>query len=259
MKLDAKTLLLTFAGLTSGLMLNGCAMFSGGDEDDALPPPPPARPTTVPVETDVSTPGGLAKEIFIEFPRRVGELASGKSAQDAAIAMQDSHPDRRRDAINNLVDRNYGKQAPYTDRYQQLAEFDADAGVRATALRALSRSRDASASKVFINGLDDDSGAVRLEAAKALANVPNEQAVPALIKMVNNTSESVDVRIAAADALRHYRSLEVARTLINGLNDRDFGVAWQSRQSLRYMTGSDQRFDQTAWLNYVTGPNKPLG
>ncbi len=257
--LDAKTLLL-LVSLSGSVMLNGgCAMFAYDDDDDALPPPPPPKPTTVPAEADLSTPSALAREIFIDFPRRLTEMGTGKTAQNAAIEMEDSHPDRRRDGINNLVDRSFGKQAPYTDRYQQIAEFDRDPGVRAAAIRALNRSRDDSAGKVFVNGLSDDSMAVRLEAAKALSNVPNEQSIPALIKLLNNAAESVDVRIAAADALRHYRSLEVARTLINTLSDRDFGIAWQARQSLRYMTGGDQRYDQTAWLNFVTGPAKPLG
>ena len=40
-------------------------------------------------------------------------------------------------------------------------------------------------------------------------------------------SESKDVRIAAADALRQYRTLDVARVLVTYLNETDFGVAWQ--------------------------------
>jgi HEAT repeat protein len=82
--------------------------------------------------------------------------------------------------------------------------------------------------------------------------VPDAQAIAPLLKTVNTGSENVDVRIAAAEALRHYRSLEVARTLVNLLGERDFGLAWQARQSLRFMTSADQRYDQTAWLNYLS-------
>ena len=241
-----------------GLLSGGCSMF-GTEDEDPMPPPAPARPTTVPVQTDTSTPAGLAQEMFIDFPRRVAELASGQTAGNAALSMESALPDQRRAGINDLVDRSFGKQAPYTDRYQQIAEFDSDPSVRAAALRALNRSRDGNAVRVFIKSLGDENWVVRLEAAKALSNVPSEQAISALLGVVNNESEQVDVQIAAAEALRHYRSLEVARTLINQLNDRDFALAWQSRQSLRFMTGSDQKYDQAAWLNFLTGPQNPLG
>lgn len=247
-----------FAVIAAGLLNGGCAMF-GADDEDPLPPPAPARPTTVPVAADTSTPAGLAQEIFIDFPRRVAEIASGETATNAALAMESVLADQRRAGVNDLVDRSFGKQAPYTDRYQQIAEFDADPTVRAAAIRALNRSRDGSASRIFINALSDENWIVRLEAAKALSNVPSSQAIPPLLKIVNDSSERIDVQIASAEALRHYRSLEVARTLINHLNDRDFGLAWQARQSLRFMTGSDQQYDQSAWLNYLTGPQNPLG
>jgi hypothetical protein len=51
----------------------------------------------------------------------------------------------------------------------------------------------------------------------------------------------------------------VARGLVNTLNGRDFSVAWQARKSLTRMTGSDYAYDESAWLNYLTGPGRPFG
>ena len=99
---------------------------------------------------------------------------------------------------------------------------------------------------------------MRLEAAKALANIPDPNASAPLLKLVDSAPEPRDVRIAAADALRHYRQLDVARTLVNTLNGRDFSVAWQARKSLTRMTGSDYAYDETAWLNYLTGPDRAI-
>ena len=76
---------------------------------------------------------------------------------------------------------------------------------------------------------------------------------------MNNPNENRDVRIAAADALRHYRSLDVARALIAQLSSREFGLAWQSRRSLKNLTGKDLHYDESAWLDYVRGPDKPFG
>jgi hypothetical protein len=43
------------------------------------------------------------------------------------------------------------------------------------------------------------------------------------------------------------------------LNQKDFGLAWQARRSLKFMTGKDLSYDENAWLQYITGPSKPLG
>ncbi len=173
-------------------------------------------------------------------------------------------PDARREGLAALATRwGFTHQPPYTTRYQQLAEHDPDSVVRAMAIRALNISRDTSATKIFIAGLDDPSDAIRLESAKALANVPDPDAIPSLLARLQGTRvvvseghemmvpEDKDVRIAAADALRQYRKLDVARSLIGFLNEPDFGVAWQSRQSLITLTGTDLDYDQSAWLQLL--------
>ena len=111
----------------------------------------------------------------------------------------------------------------------------------------------------MIGALEDESPLVRLEAAKGLANMPNKNAASLLLKVFTNPKEEPDVRIAAADALRYDRTLEVARALVDTLQAPDFGIAWQSRQSLRAMTGQDLRYNQSAWLELLSGSQSPLG
>ena len=187
------------------------------------------------------------------------DLITGNKPSNQARALLDpASADRRRDAIVYLADRGYGRGDPYTDYYQELARSDGDYLVRAMAIRALNRARDETATPVFIQALDDESPLVRLEAAKALANVPDEKAVAPLIKRLDNADESADVRIAAADALRNYRTPLVAQALVRVLRDRDFGVSWQARKGLKLMTGRDLRYDQGAWLTYLS-EGSPLG
>jgi hypothetical protein len=194
------------------------------------------------------------------FSERLVDVITGKTPKAAALKMEDPYfPDERRQGINQLVDRSFGKGPIYTARYRQIAQYDPDYLVRATALRALNRARDQGATPLFIRALDDPNDAVRLEGAKALVNLPDEHAQQSLLRLVNNPNENRDVRIAAADALRHYKSLDVARTLIGQLSSREFGLAWQSRRSLRNLTGKDLHYDESAWLGYVTGPEKPFG
>ena len=208
----------------------------------------------------LALPGCAQVESMGTATKNTFEVFTGDSALKAARAMEDAeYPDNRRWGINKLVSRDYGKRDPYTKRYAQIAQSDDDWLVRATAIRALNRARHAPATPVFIQALGDANAMVRLEAAKALANVPDPAAAPALVKVVDSPSEERDVRIAAADALKHYRNMEVARTLAGQLGGKDFGVAWQSRQSLTRLTGRDHRYNESAWLGYLTGPDKPFG
>jgi hypothetical protein len=168
-------------------------------------------------------------------------------------------PDERRIGILTLVAYEGGRREPYTTLYMHMARDDNDYLVRATAVRALNRSRWKPAEGVFVSALDDPSDLVRLEGCKALVHLPDERAVPGLLKLISGAEPNKDVRIAAADALRHYRSIEVARTLVAQLNDRDFGIAWQAHSSLCALTGRDMRYSEGAWLNYLTGRDRPLG
>lgn len=196
--------------------------------------------------------GTKVRNDFGDFLGRAGDIMTGNTASDSAQKMEDQFfPDERREGINKLASRQYGRQAPYTERYQQIAQTDSDYLVRATALRALNYSRDASAAPLFVKNLDDKDRQVRLEAAKALVNVPDETAVPRLIQIARDDREDRDIRIAAADALRNHRKIEVARELVALLNQRDFAVAWQARQSLMTLTASDHGYDEAAWLGML--------
>jgi hypothetical protein len=222
----------------------------------------------------IATIGNTLAYPFVSIGRQI-DYASGHTPAKAVAHMEDKeNADWRRLGIIDLVTSwDYARKPPYTTRYQQIAKKDPDYTVRAMAIRALNISRDASATPIFIAALDDDNELVRLEAAKALANVPDPAAVPALLRHLQGQRETLaaavgrpsvseeakDVRIAAADALRHYRTLDVARTLVTYLNENDFGIAWQSRESLRALTGRDLKYDQAAWLNYLSGSERPFG
>lgn len=189
---------------------------------------------------------------LVEAPKRVWNWMTGDTPARAARKMEDAtSPDQRREGIFYLVNQPWGRREPYTERYKQLATSQADWTVRAAAIRALNRSRERSAMPIFIAGLGDRAELVRLESAKALANIPDESAVPTLMRRLAAADENRDVRIASADALRNFRRNDVAQGLIRVLLERDFSVAWQARQSLKFITGRDYGYDQGAWLDYL--------
>ncbi|QOV88479.1 HEAT repeat domain-containing protein [Humisphaera borealis] len=183
-----------------------------------------------------------------------------------ALMMEDpASPDARRTGLSEMVERPFGGKPPYTTRYAQIAvEQDAtgkksDYLLRASAIRGLNRSREPGHTPLFIKALSDENDWVRLEAVKALNRLPDESAIPALLAVLTKPDENKDIRIAAAEALQHYKKLDVARVLVGLLGDREFGLAWQSHKSLTRLTGKDLGYDDKAWLSYLTGAEKPLG
>lgn len=199
------------------------------------------------------------KDDFGDFAGKVWDVATNNTASVQAQKMEDPYfPDERRQGIAKLSNREYGRGAPYTDRYQQVAQTDKDPLVRAAAVRALNRARDQSATPLFIQALSATEPQLRLEGAKALANLPDPAAVGPLLRLAGDRDQHKDIRIAATDALRHYRRNDVARALVGLLNDRDFGVAWHARQSLCNLTGRDMHYDEAAWLALLSGAENPL-
>src|SRR5439155_3075947 len=197
---------------------------------------------------------------LVAAPVHAFDLMTGKTPlRDVRMLENQNSPDERRKGIYSLVSKPFGQNQPYARRYRQIAQTDTDPLVRAAAIRALNASRDRAAIPVLVAALTDASPLVRLQAAKALSNVPDPSAADPLARTLGNQTEQKDVRIAAAEALRHYRQIGVARVLAGTLGGRDFSVAWQSRWSLRLLTGRDYRYDERAWLEYLTGPQKPFG
>jgi hypothetical protein len=198
--------------------------------------------------------------VLFGLPQQMLAYANGDTPARAVKRMEnDRFADARRRGINELLRWDFAQNGPYVRRYRQIAKDDPDPYVRSIAIRALNRSRDPEARPLFVEALSDPSEFVRLEAAKALVNLPDPAAAEALIRLVKSPEENRDVRIAAADALGHYKQLEVARALTPRLNEHDFSVAWQARRSLRRMTGRDFHYNEAAWLEYLSGPDKPLG
>lgn len=191
----------------------------------------------------------------------------GNTPFNAAKALLDPlNPDRRREGVVYLSKRPFGRQEPYVKYYAEMARSDEDWSVQAMSIRALNRSRRQQVIDLYLRALDDERDAVRLEAAKALANMPDPSALAPLIKHLQERAEirisftdrfelrdeHPDVRIACADALRNFNNTESANALVRVLRDRNFGLSYQARQSLRLITGKDFRYDQQAWLEFLS-------
>jgi hypothetical protein len=191
--------------------------------------------------------------LVYDLPKKFMEMVQQEKFLDAAMHLKPGtgDADMRRTALNRIATNSRGKSLPYTDVYRATALQDPDGPVRAAAVRAINHVRDEQSTAALVVALGDTDPMVRQEAAKALANLPTTAAEAPLRALVQKSDEDVDTRIAAVDALRHYRSAETQRLLISQLNSNNFALAWQARRSLYLQTGTDFRYDEPAWLSYI--------
>jgi hypothetical protein len=236
--------------------------------------PPRDGATTQPATGQVDEFVGFVKFVFYEFPKQTINFYLGNTPGRYARMMEDEQSaDQRRTGVLRLAsDFSFARTGDYTRRYWQIAQGDPDYLVRVAAVRALNLSRDKSVTPIALKYLEDPNPLLRLEAAKALSNVPDERAVTALVRHMNGAielrgeggrlepqQETRDVRVACADALRNYPTRDVAKALVEVLAEKQFEVAWQARKSLILMTGHDYRYDPGPWRDYLTKAEKPFG
>jgi HEAT repeats len=180
------------------------------------------------------------------------DYISHDSPAYAARKMEDPNsPDLQREGMLRLADFAACRRGIYIKGYAHFAKDTEDYTVRAAAIRALNRCRATGYTSLFLEAINDDQPLVRLEAADALGNIPDPTAIPLLELHMGDIEPSLDVRVACADALRNYHTAEVMHALVGELNDQEFALAWQARQSLELLTAQDFRYDQKAWLNYL--------
>jgi len=165
-------------------------------------------------------------------------------------------PDLRRDAIERLSEKDWGRRGSYLKAYAILTE-DPAATVRSAAVRALGRSGNAEYAKEVIAALSDRKASVRTDAAVALDSIFAPDAIEPL--SARATSDvSPDVRVAAAQALRQYRRADVLETLLRCLDDPKLAVRSRAAESLTELTGENAGTDARAWRRILDGKTDPF-
>src|SRR5690349_23333584 len=173
--------------ISISLVLNGCQAGSRRSMDAARAPSPSSRESVVDASPAAATEqrpyfnpnfrdndyddqmnpvlgffvaagAGVAGAVWavITLPIHAIKFAEGDRPSHAVRMMEDSSSaDNRRAGINKLMEWDFARHDPYTRRFRQIAQFDTDPTVKATAIRALNRARDPQATKIFIRALAD--------------------------------------------------------------------------------------------------------
>lgn len=181
--------------------------------------------------------------------------------QQLAMAFETDDPDRRREGIVLLSNNKWGLQEPYLKGYAGFLNSDDNPLVRSVAARALGRAGDPKYFKDLVEALSDESKTVRWDAAIALdslipaARREGDKADLAAGPLQNHATRdpAVDVRTAAARALRHYHRKDVVKTLLQCLGDPEMGVRYRARASLVEITGLDYGYEPEDWASIVDG------
>ena len=174
----------------------------------------------------------------------------------AAMATDKDDPDRRREGISKIADKDWGHGEPYISWYADCLKKDKYATVRCAAARALGKSYAMKYLPVLVAAMNDPSPQVRCDVAIALARVRGEEAVDALRRAAAGDG-SPDVRAEAAKTLRYYPAARVPPTLVYCLTDDVFEVRNWAHDSLVEMTGKDYGWEPADWKP-VVGANIPL-
>lgn len=96
----------------------------------------------------------------------------------------------------------------------------------------------------------DNNSDIRLAAIKAWQNMPSDQAIPQLQRMLGSDTD-IDVRLAATRALSNFSGQQTVSAISLALNDPDPALQLRAAESLGKVTGEQFGRDVQAWQDYV--------
>jgi len=190
--------------------------------------------------------------------------------QELFVALQEDDPDRRRQAVRAIAKGDVVAQQWAVKAFETIARTDPDPQVRCAAIRALGRSGDAGAVGpllMILNWREHPSRVpyppdeeVRWDATAVLANLAGwglmaDQDQPQVRGTFTRLLQEDEDRNVRLEAARGLGCLGADRTtldvLVAALSDRDFGVVYESEQSLIKLTGMTFDYDPQAWTDWL--------
>lgn len=183
-----------------------------------------------------------------------------------AEALEAENADLRRHALLSLVGGN-AIEAPQAFRALDLiARTDSSSSVRQAAVAVFESYRDDRPVETLlkllhcadhpesVRPIDDPLAWRTIETLATLADrglFSDEQRTAveqALVHVLRNSTDH-HVRLSSVRTLSRFDSGRVIGALVDAVGSRDFGVAYEARQALVRLTGTDEGLDPEAWLD----------
>ncbi|MCP4589716.1 MAG: HEAT repeat domain-containing protein [bacterium] len=208
-----------------------------------------------------------------KHPRLMNE---GDCAACLETALEAESPDARREAVVHLSKTDQLSNEVVIRGLSTIAETDRSDAVRTSAVRALAKSGAPEAVGPLVKlafRADEEvearrprAGAVRWAAMEGLdpllradrLSEEQRQACRTGALRLLRTHRSRDVRLASAVLLAYFPDRDVLEGLIDALDQRDFGVVYQSERSLNHLTGHRFENDSAAWRRWLTSTDDPF-
>lgn len=144
------------------------------------------------------------------------------------------------------------EQQRLTEQLASQIRTEPDPLVRKAIQEAVAEYSTPLAQDVLVAGLNDADLQVRITCCKKLGEKGDPTAVP-ILRNVLESSDELDVRLAAVDSLGKISSTETVSALAIALRDQDPAMQYAGVQALKAVSGQDFGNDVKLWQQYAEG------
>ncbi|MCP4250982.1 MAG: HEAT repeat domain-containing protein [bacterium] len=203
-------------------------------------------------------------------------MSESDVARCLKMALENELADERRHAVHRIASSRYLNREVVVDGLSVIARTDTSLSVRCAAVAALGKSEHAGAAAVLVRVLHQPftpqrtvSGSgidVRWDALRAILTLLERGVFPGdeldalrepAVDLLGK-DRSREVRQTAARVLGYLPDRQVLEPLIDGLEQRDFGVAYESERSLMRLTGHTFDYDPVRWREWLAETENPF-
>lgn len=131
---------------------------------------------------------------------------------------------------------------------------EAEPNARIHILQSLDKLGSPKRVPAFLESTADKDASVRVTACRLLGKAQVLETAETLDSLLVSDT-SLDVRLAAAEALGHLPSQPAALALLGGVADPDVAIRFRCRESLKQITGKDFTGDVGAWRQEIQTAN----
>jgi HEAT repeat protein len=194
------------------------------------------------------------------FSRYRNPAPTVDTPQEALAAIRESRdPGLRRAAFEFLGDpRHLGGEAGDRDEVTTILglalQSETEPQTRIVILESMTRLGSATRVEAMSPAVADKDPSVRVAVCRHLGRTGASEATAKLDSLLAS-DQSLDVRLAAADALGHVPTQQAALSLLTGLEDSDVAIRFRCRESLKRISGKDHAGNVAEWREEIQTAN----